>query len=81
MSASAAVPIFSAMPVPSPCIHVCVIDPLSGLCEGCGRSLAEIGRWAAMSDKDQRKTLKLLAPRLRALRARLREEPDDEPLP
>jgi predicted Fe-S protein YdhL (DUF1289 family) len=62
------------MPVPSPCIQVCVIDPLSGLCEGCGRSLAEIGRWAAMSDEDQRKLLKLLAPRLRALRGRLREE-------
>lgn len=66
------------MPVPSPCIHVCVIDPLSGFCEGCGRSLAEIGRWAAMSDDEQRKVLKLLAPRLRALRARLRDEPNED---
>ncbi len=69
------------MPVPSPCIHLCVIEPLSGLCEGCGRSLSEIGRWAGMSDDEQRKVLKALAPRLKRLRASLREEPEEEVKP
>ncbi len=31
--------------VPSPCIAVCRIDPASGLCEGCARTLDEIGDW------------------------------------
>ena len=28
--------------IESPCIKVCAVDPRSGLCLGCGRSLAEI---------------------------------------
>ena len=31
----------------SPCIKVCVIDPASGLCTGCWRSLDEIAAWRA----------------------------------
>ena len=31
--------------VPSPCVAVCRIDPASGLCEGCARTLDEIGDW------------------------------------
>ena len=30
------------MDVASPCINICVIDAVSGLCAGCGRTLAEI---------------------------------------
>jgi len=41
------------MPIQSPCIKVCVIDPASGLCAGCGRTLAEIGRWGALSDAER----------------------------
>ena len=33
--------------VPSPCISVCVMDPASGLCAGCYRTLAEIADWIA----------------------------------
>jgi uncharacterized protein len=29
----------------TPCIAVCIIDPRTGLCLGCGRSLPEIARW------------------------------------
>lgn len=32
------------MPISSPCTKVCTIDPRSGLCHGCGRTLAEIAR-------------------------------------
>ena len=28
----------------SPCINICVLDPESELCEGCGRSLDEISQ-------------------------------------
>jgi hypothetical protein len=42
------------MNVPSsPCIKICVIDPVSGLCEGCGRTLQEIAQWAALSEAER----------------------------
>lgn len=31
--------------VPSPCLAICRIDPASGLCEGCARTLDEISDW------------------------------------
>jgi len=36
-------------PSVSPCIKLCVIDPVTGFCIGCGRTGAEIGGWLAMS--------------------------------
>jgi len=38
-------------PVPSPCTSVCRIDPESGLCEGCWRTLDEIADWGALDDR------------------------------
>jgi predicted Fe-S protein YdhL (DUF1289 family) len=37
----------------SPCIKVCVIDPATRLCKGCGRSLDEIARWGSMSEAER----------------------------
>jgi predicted Fe-S protein YdhL (DUF1289 family) len=39
--------------VSTPCIEVCVIDPASGLCEGCGRTLAEIAQWGRLSEAER----------------------------
>jgi predicted Fe-S protein YdhL (DUF1289 family) len=38
------------MSVASPCINVCRMDPGSGLCEGCFRTLDEIALWARIDD-------------------------------
>lgn len=35
-------------PIESPCVKVCAIDPTTGWCLGCGRSMAEIGAWNSM---------------------------------
>lgn len=32
----------------TPCIAVCMIDPRTSLCFGCGRTLPEIARWPRM---------------------------------
>ena len=37
----------------TPCINVCQMDPVRGVCIGCCRTLDEIGRWAGMSDRDR----------------------------
>jgi predicted Fe-S protein YdhL (DUF1289 family) len=39
--------------VRSPCISVCRIDPDSGFCEGCQRTLDEIADWGTMTDADR----------------------------
>jgi predicted Fe-S protein YdhL (DUF1289 family) len=37
----------------TPCIHVCLLDPKSGLCGGCGRTLAEIARWSEIAEAER----------------------------
>jgi hypothetical protein len=55
---------------PSPCVKICVVDPLSGLCIGCGRTLAEIAAWGELDADAQRAVLATLGPRLAAARSR-----------
>ena len=54
--------------IESPCIKVCVLDPGSNYCVGCGRTLAEIARWAAFSPEERRKIMAEL-PARKAARA------------
>jgi predicted Fe-S protein YdhL (DUF1289 family) len=49
--------------VPSPCISVCRMDPVSELCEGCFRTLDEIAGWARMEDEGKRKVWHLIEQR------------------
>ena len=37
----------------SPCVSICVLDPGSGHCLGCGRTADEIGRWVLMSEDER----------------------------
>lgn len=37
----------------TPCVAVCMIDPKTKLCFGCGRTLPEIARWHAMESADR----------------------------
>jgi uncharacterized protein len=52
--------------VASPCNKVCVMDPDTGLCRGCRRTLGEIARWGEMSDDERREVLAQLAARKEA---------------
>ena len=49
--------------VASPCINVCRMNPDTGLCEGCLRTLAEIAAWSGMSAEEKRAVLAQLAAR------------------
>lgn len=40
--------------VPSPCISICAIDQVSGLCAGCLRTLDEIAVWSVLDDDEKR---------------------------
>jgi predicted Fe-S protein YdhL (DUF1289 family) len=52
--------------IPSPCIGVCQLDPISGLCTGCMRTLAEIAAWPAASDEERLVIVQRLRARRRA---------------
>ena len=41
-------------PVPSPCINLCQMDPATGLCKGCLRTIDEIVAWGTASDDAKR---------------------------
>lgn len=56
----------TAPPIPSPCIAVCRIDRQSGLCEGCLRSLEEIGTWRDATEAERLAILDRLKERRRA---------------
>jgi predicted Fe-S protein YdhL (DUF1289 family) len=47
----------------SPCINVCRMNPDTGLCEGCLRTLDEIAAWASMGAREKRAVLARLPAR------------------
>jgi len=53
----------ATQPVPSPCVSICRMDPASGLCVGCLRTLDEIAQWSQMKDDDKRAVLEQLEAR------------------
>jgi predicted Fe-S protein YdhL (DUF1289 family) len=56
---------FEIVPIiPSPCINICRIDRASGLCEGCGRTTAEIARWGETDDADREAVMAELPARM-----------------
>lgn len=40
--------------IESPCVKVCVVDPRTGLCLGCRRTVEEIAGWSAMTPAARR---------------------------
>jgi predicted Fe-S protein YdhL (DUF1289 family) len=60
----------------SPCIRLCVIDAKSGLCAGCGRTLAEIGGWVSYSENERRAIMDALPARLTRMTAEDAKKPE-----
>jgi predicted Fe-S protein YdhL (DUF1289 family) len=36
--------------IASPCINICAMNPQTGLCAGCYRTIDEIAAWARLDD-------------------------------
>ena len=49
--------------LPSPCVSICQMDPLEGVCFGCFRTRAEIAAWRTMDQDDQLALLDILRDR------------------
>ena len=58
-------------PLPStPCVQICVIDPRSALCIGCGRTVNEIAAWGGLDEPSRLAIMAGLEARLVAARSR-----------
>jgi len=51
----------------SPCTGVCELDPASGFCRGCLRTLQEIAKWGGLSLAERRLVKSALAERRSAV--------------
>jgi hypothetical protein len=56
--------------ISTPCVKVCVVDPRSGLCIGCGRTTGEIAAWGAKDEEERLAIMAELDGRMRAMRSR-----------
>ena len=56
--------------ISTPCVKTCVVDPVSGFCVGCGRTVDEIAAWPAMSEDARLAAMAGLEGRLVAMRSR-----------
>ena len=39
--------------IKTPCIRVCCVNPKTGLCEGCHRTLKEIATWGRLTTAER----------------------------
>ena len=51
------------MSIPSPCISVCRLDPSTGWCTGCARTIAEIAARGGLDDAGKQAVWALLPAR------------------
>ena len=65
----------NAMTLPiieTPCIKICVVDPETGFCIGCGRTRVEIGSWLGLSPAQRKDIISGLTERVETLTLRKR---------
>lgn len=46
-----------ATAIASPCVKVCCVEPASGLCLGCLRTLPEIAQWGRFSAAERERIM------------------------
>ena len=64
----------AAAPIESPCVLVCVMDPRTGYCFGCGRTRDEIAAWISLSPEQRRAVMDGLSARLETVERPPRRE-------
>lgn len=58
------------MRVSSPCVQVCVIDPVTRFCMGCGRTGEEIASWPFKTEDERLTLMAQLPERMKAFEGR-----------
>ena len=52
--------------VASPCVNICQMNPETGYCIGCMRTIDEIADWLEMTNEEKRQVLNQLEERRKA---------------
>jgi uncharacterized protein len=61
----------------TPCKNLCHLDAITGWCDGCGRTGAEIASWINLTPAERRAIMATLPQRMiRAERERANREPE-----
>ena len=58
------------MSIETPCVKICVIDPGTGFCTGCGRTGGEIGAWLGLHPGQRREIMATLPQRMSTIVSR-----------
>jgi predicted Fe-S protein YdhL (DUF1289 family) len=61
---------FNQPAIETPCVKICVVDPETGFCIGCGRTRNEIGAWLGMTPETRRAVMTELPERVATLTRR-----------
>jgi uncharacterized protein len=61
---------FRFLDIETPCVKVCVVDPETQFCIGCGRTRGEIAAWIGMTVDDRRTIMTALPERVASLTMR-----------
>jgi uncharacterized protein len=56
--------------IETPCVKICVVEPETGICIGCGRTRMEIAGWIAMDPVERRNIMAALPGRVATLTLR-----------
>jgi predicted Fe-S protein YdhL (DUF1289 family) len=56
--------------IETPCVKVCVLEPESGFCIGCGRTRMEIAVWLTLRPEERREVMSALPERIATLTLR-----------
>jgi predicted Fe-S protein YdhL (DUF1289 family) len=56
--------------IETPCVKICVVDPETGFCIGCGRTRMEIASWIGMAPAERRTIMESLPERVSTLTLR-----------
>jgi uncharacterized protein len=56
--------------IETPCVKICVMEPETGFCIGCGRTRMEIGGWLGMQPQERRVIMNALPERVSTMTQR-----------
>jgi uncharacterized protein len=60
----------SAPDIETPCVKICVLEPETGFCIGCGRTRGEIASWLGLSATERHSLVVALPERMATLTLR-----------
>jgi predicted Fe-S protein YdhL (DUF1289 family) len=65
--------------ITTPCVNFCWIEPGEDICEGCGRTRAEVAQWCFITEDERRTLMPAVKERLAKWKAARAAKPEAVP--